>query len=400
MRLSTYLVFALLAICASFPIAYANTSPSGGFSLVPHTSNPYAGSYEGVVSLNAGPDAPVVSTITLTIGQDGTVTGGIPEGLGTSVIEPFNASVTSDGVLTITQTGIELGTLQLVLDPVSHVLAGTTINALLGTNISLWLLPVPEAPLSVTGVYIRACDIHEEIVDSMSISIASSAAVSATLAGTLDGQIFNISAFGYSDVNGNVVLAYNLGNTPSIAIGTAQLNASSLIYAASEHVNGQVDGATLAASLPAGAPPFVGHTFPAGLAMMSVPTDYTGMPLSSVLGYNSPVLAVWQPLADMYSVTPVPPADELVAGQGYWVRFPQQVTITIAGSAPQVPFDIPLSVGWNMIGCPQAASTSLSSLTVIDPLNAAQHVSQIRHRGDMCKTRCTRSRQATRITRR
>ena len=111
------------------------------------------------------------------------------------------------------------------------------------------------------------------------------------------------------------------------------------------------------------------HTFPAGLVMISVPTNYDGDPISDVLGYASPVMAVWEPSADVYAVTPTPPSNSLVAGQGYWIRFPHTVTITALGTAPAVPFTIDIAAGWNMIGCPQSTSVALSALSVIDSTN-------------------------------
>ena len=138
------------------------------------------------------------------------------------------------------------------------------------------------------------------------------------------------------------------------------------IAIANGYLNSPIVSATITVNIPGNA-----HTFAAGLCMISVPTDYSGQSLSSVLGYTSPVFAVWEPTADMYSVTPTPPANSMVAGQGYWVRLPATETITTLGTSPQTPFTISISAGWNMIGCPQMAPFAVSALTVVDTSNAS-----------------------------
>jgi subtilase family serine protease len=106
-------------------------------------------------------------------------------------------------------------------------------------------------------------------------------------------------------------------------------------------------------------------SFSAGLQMISLPYTLSGVSLDTLFGYSGVKLAVWNQAAFDYSITPTPPANEIVAGQGYWVRFPQAVTVTIAGTpAPtNAPFVISLQAGWNMVGDPFNSSVSLSSLT-------------------------------------
>jgi hypothetical protein len=106
-------------------------------------------------------------------------------------------------------------------------------------------------------------------------------------------------------------------------------------------------------------------SFSAGLQMISLPYTYTGTSLDTLFGYSGVTLAVWDQGSDAYALTPTPPANQISLGQGYWVRFPQVVTIDTAGTpAPtNAPFDIPLQAGWNMIGDPFATSVAISSLT-------------------------------------
>ena len=108
------------------------------------------------------------------------------------------------------------------------------------------------------------------------------------------------------------------------------------------------------------------HTYPAGLAMISLPSDYSGQSLDTVLGYSSPVLAIWDPVSGQYDVSPTPPADGLHIGYGYWVRFPQTVTIDTLGTPTptDAPFLFSLSAGWNMVGDPFPADELLTGITV------------------------------------
>ena len=125
------------------------------------------------------------------------------------------------------------------------------------------------------------------------------------------------------------------------------------------------------------------HTYPTGLTMISLPTDYSGQPVASVLGYASPTLAVWESAAGTYVVTPTPPADALRVGQGYWVRFPAVATVTYLGAAAASPITIALATGWNMIGCPRSSAVPTGSLSVIDSQNVS-HTMVMQRREVVC----------------
>jgi len=105
--------------------------------------------------------------------------------------------------------------------------------------------------------------------------------------------------------------------------------------------------------------------FGAGLQMISLPYAYPGISLDTLFGYSGVKLAVWDQANDAYALTPTPPANEIDLGQAYWVRFPQAVGVGTAGTpAPaNVPFDIPLQAGWNMVGDPFTTAVPVSSLT-------------------------------------
>lgn len=115
----------------------------------------------------------------------------------------------------------------------------------------------------------------------------------------------------------------------------------------------------------ASATPFAAVSFPAGLQMFSSPYAYpAALSLDTLFGYAGVTLAVWSPTASEYGMTPAAPANEIGLGQGYWVRFPQAVATTVAGTpAPtNQPFTIPLAQGWNMIGDPFLSSVPIASL--------------------------------------
>ena len=54
-------------------------------------------------------------------------------------------------------------------------------------------------------------------------------------------------------------------------------------------------------------------------------------------------------------------------GQGYWVRFPSSVSVTLPGTAAGSNTDFALSLagGWNQIGDPFPSSISVGALTVL-----------------------------------
>ena len=117
----------------------------------------------------------------------------------------------------------------------------------------------------------------------------------------------------------------------------------------------------------------VPHVFPAGLAMISVPEDYTGQSLDAILGYSSPKLAIWDAVSNTYSFTPAQPANSLAVGLGYWVRFPASETSAAVGvpTPTDSQFTIVLHKGWNMVGDPFPADVQLSDLSIVSSAGIA-----------------------------
>jgi hypothetical protein len=126
-------------------------------------------------------------------------------------------------------------------------------------------------------------------------------------------------------------------------------------------------GGTSGPSNEASAMPEQVPSYPAGLSFFSSPYGYTNplVPLDTLFGYTGVKLAVWQPGAFAYAITPNSPADSIQLGIGYWGRFPQAVTFTSIGEAAPAnqPFPIILLAGWNQVGDPFNASIPQSSLT-------------------------------------
>jgi len=118
------------------------------------------------------------------------------------------------------------------------------------------------------------------------------------------------------------------------------------------------------------------HTFPAGLAMISVPADYSAQAVSETLGLASPVLAIWNPATFAYDATPSPDVATLAVGRAYWARLPQGASINSIGNATPTttPFLITLQAGWNMIGDPFPIDEPLTGITVNGSGGAAQSI--------------------------
>jgi uncharacterized membrane protein YgcG len=107
-------------------------------------------------------------------------------------------------------------------------------------------------------------------------------------------------------------------------------------------------------------------TFPAGLQMISAPSDYSVFTVDQIFNPGGVDLAVWQPLLGSYVITPTAPADTIRPGQGYWARFTTPTKLLDKGVHVDEtqPFSISLHQGWNMIGDPFAENVSLSQVQV------------------------------------
>lgn len=108
------------------------------------------------------------------------------------------------------------------------------------------------------------------------------------------------------------------------------------------------------------------YTFPRGVQLISIPYDYTGtgIAINRLLGTDR--IITWETNPDLvdpmtgyrggrYVRFPVPPADAVSIGRGYFVRFDQATDFTQPGSPAlsDRPFTLTLSSpGWWLIGTP------------------------------------------------
>ena len=128
------------------------------------------------------------------------------------------------------------------------------------------------------------------------------------------------------------------------------------------------------------------HTFPAGLQMISAPYAYgPGDDLAVLFGLTAgPPFAAWAPLQAAYRTYPSAPVNTLLAGQGYWARFPSSTYLRYQG--PLVPavnaFSATLGAGWNQIGDPYPVPEPVSSLIATGTAAGRAAISPVLYRYD------------------
>jgi kumamolisin len=111
------------------------------------------------------------------------------------------------------------------------------------------------------------------------------------------------------------------------------------------------------------------HSFGPGLQMITIPYSYAANTFPQILsglvtsaGAISNEVAAWDNDTDSYSVTPTPPANTPVLGQGYWARFNSTAggSLVFNGTPTSaLAFGVELSPGWNMIGDPFTSASPL-----------------------------------------
>lgn len=85
-----------------------------------------------------------------------------------------------------------------------------------------------------------------------------------------------------------------------------------------------------------------------------------------MFGYAGVKVAVWQPALFAYALTPAAPADAVRLGRGYWVRLPQSLTVSAAGTPADTnaDFRLDLPTGWNQVGDPFLSAIPLTGLKI------------------------------------
>ena len=133
------------------------------------------------------------------------------------------------------------------------------------------------------------------------------------------------------------------------------------------------------------------YTFPAGLQMISAPYAYVdGDDLAGLFGLAPPLatagprFAAWSPSQIAYLSYPSSPVNTLVAGQGYWARFPAPSYLHYDGPlvATVTGFPISLSAGWNQIGDPFPVPLPLTSLVAGGTAAGTAAISPVLYRYD------------------
>ncbi len=112
------------------------------------------------------------------------------------------------------------------------------------------------------------------------------------------------------------------------------------------------------------------HVFGKGLLLISLPEDFGGEDLASVLSQNPATFksAFYQTDATRYAIYNEADASTLPPGRGMFVRFPATTAFARQGAAiPAVPFFQPLRSGWNLIGSVRAQRIEWLRVRVVTP---------------------------------
>jgi hypothetical protein len=113
------------------------------------------------------------------------------------------------------------------------------------------------------------------------------------------------------------------------------------------------------------------RTFFKGRFLVSSPYDYAqdvrtllNVPASATFRFFS-----WDPSQSRYVFYPNAPANRFQLGRGYFIETSEDLPLTTVGTAADTsqPFQIPLQVGWNLIGNPFTFDVNWSQVQFIDP---------------------------------
>lgn len=125
-------------------------------------------------------------------------------------------------------------------------------------------------------------------------------------------------------------------------------------------------------------------TFPRGLQLVSLPWDYSSTDAATLLGITSPgnlSMATWEAARQRYRLYPDAPADRFRLGCGYWLNLSSPADLTTEGSPAVDPVEIPLSAGWNLIGCPYQGRIDFYTSQVRDADGVVYSLQQALSRG-------------------
>ena len=311
-------------------------------------TNPAPGGGSGQATLNLQYVQPVITTINPTSVPQGSTNSTVTL-TGTNFTQL--STVTFNGVAASSVGFLGGGQLQVIV-PVAALLSTGNINVVVSN-------PAPSLPSAPVKLYVTG-------VGLSSLTVAPSAVPGgAIVTGTVT---INAAA----PVGGTAVVISTdngLANVPySVTIPQGQTTASFTIHTdvvqaiSTVQIKGTLAGVVVEA--PITLSPFAGSSFGGGLRFFSEPFDFSSVSPDTLFGYTGVSLAVWNPAAGSYAVTPAAPADHVRLGRGYWARFPHSVSVTQTGPAadPTVDFSTQLQSGWNQIGDPFQQPVNVSDL--------------------------------------
>jgi hypothetical protein len=125
-------------------------------------------------------------------------------------------------------------------------------------------------------------------------------------------------------------------------------------------------------------------TFPRGLQLVSLPWDYSATDAAALLGISTPSalkMATWEANRQRYRLYPDAPADRFRLGTGYWLNLSSAADLTTEGTPAVDPVEIPLSAGWNLVGCPYQGRIDFYTTQVRDADGVAYTLQQALSRG-------------------
>ncbi len=115
------------------------------------------------------------------------------------------------------------------------------------------------------------------------------------------------------------------------------------------------------------------HTFAGALTLMSTPYDYSGVDAGDLLSIppadrtnGAFLLATWD--LQKYRFYPQPLVTSFRAGRGYFMAYKTNIPLSTEGVKADTtrPFDIPLNIGWNLIGNPFLFDLDWTKAMVVD----------------------------------
>lgn len=115
------------------------------------------------------------------------------------------------------------------------------------------------------------------------------------------------------------------------------------------------------------------HTFPATLSLVSAPYDYSATDAGDLLSIPAGdrlngtfLLATWA--LRKYQYYPQPSVKSFQLGRGYFMSYKSNIPLSREGGTADTsrPFDIPLDIGWNLIGNPFNIDLDWTKVMVVD----------------------------------